>query len=91
MIGGREVRTGTTIDVTMPHRHAHVLATAHVAGEAEGKAAIEAAMHAAPAGAAMSFEDRAGIFLRAADLLAGPWRQRINAACMLGQSKTSHQ
>ncbi len=91
LVGGREVRTGKTIEVTMPHRHAHVLASAHEAGEAEGAAAIDAAMKAAPGWAATSFEDRAGIFLRAADLLAGPHRQRVNAACMLGQSKTSHQ
>ncbi|MFO0684803.1 MAG: L-glutamate gamma-semialdehyde dehydrogenase [Sandaracinus sp.] len=90
-VGGKEVRTGKTIDVTMPHRHAHVLATAHEAGEAEATAALGAAMRAAPAWAAMAFEDRAGIFLRAADLLAGPYRQKVNAACMLGQSKTSHQ
>ncbi len=90
-VGGKEVRTGKTIEVTMPHRHAHVLATAHEAGAAEAEAAIEAAMGAAPAWAAMAFEDRAGIFLRAADLLAGPYRQKVNAACMLGQSKTSHQ
>lgn len=89
--GGREIRTGKTVDVTMPHRHAHIVATAHEAGEAEAHAAVVGAMRAAPAWAAMSFEDRAGIFLRAADLLAGPYRQQVNAACMLGQSKTSHQ
>jgi 1-pyrroline-5-carboxylate dehydrogenase len=89
--GGKEIRTGKTVEVTMPHRHAHVVARAHEASEIEVRAAIDGAMRAAPAWAAMSFEDRAGIFLRAADLLAGPYRQRINAACMLGQSKTSHQ
>ncbi len=91
VVGGKEIRTGKTALVTMPHRHAHVLATAHEAGPGEVQSAIDAAMKAAPAWAAMSFEDRAGIFLRAADLLAGPHRQKINAACMLGQSKTSHQ
>jgi 1-pyrroline-5-carboxylate dehydrogenase len=90
-VGGKAVHTGQTVNVTMPHRHAHVLATAHEAREEDVQAAIAAAMKAAPAWAAMSFEDRAGIFLRAADLLAGPYRQRVNAACMLGQSKTSHQ
>lgn len=90
-VGGREVRTGKTVEVTMPHRHAHVLATAHEAGVDEVRAAIEAACAAAPAWAAMPFEDRAGIFLRAADLLAGRDRQVVNAACMLGQSKTAHQ
>ena len=91
VVGGKEIRKGKTIDVTMPHRHAHLVATAHEAGEGEVRAAIDSAMRVAPMWAAMSFEDRAGIFLRAADLLAGPYRQRINAACMLGQSKTSHQ
>ena len=89
--GAREIRTGNLLSVHAPHRHAHVLATAHSAGPAETQAVIDAAMAAAPAWAAMRFEDRAAVFLRAADLLAGPWRSRILAACMLGQSKTPHQ
>jgi 1-pyrroline-5-carboxylate dehydrogenase len=89
--GSRTFRTGKTLNVVMPHRHAHVLAVAHEAGPEEVTAAIDAAMRAAPAWAALSFEDRAAIFLRAADLLAGRYRQRVNAACMLGQSKTSYQ
>lgn len=91
LVGGKEVRTGNLIRVVMPHAHGHVVAEAHEAGAAETQAAIDAAMAAAPAWAAMPFEERAAIFLRAADLLCGPWRTRINAACMLGQSKTSHQ
>lgn len=90
-IDGREVRTGRTTKVVMPHRHRHVLAEAHETGAAEVEAAIAGAMKVAPAWAAMPFEARAAIFLRAAELLAGPHRARINAACMLGQSKTPHQ
>jgi len=90
-IGGRSVTTGRLVDVVSPHRHAHVLARAHEAGEKETQGAIDAAMAAWPSWSAMRFEDRAAIFLRAADLLAGPHRDRVNAACMLGQSKTCHQ
>ena len=90
-IDGREVRGGKTTDVTMPHDHAHVLGTVHHASAADVEKAIAGAMKVAPAWAAMSFEDRAAIFLRAAEMLAGSWRMRINAACMLGQSKTCHQ
>ena len=89
--GSERIRTGKLVDITMPHRHRHVIARAHEAGAAETEKAIAAAMRVAPQWAAMRFEDRAAIFLRAADLLSGPWRARINAACMLGQSKTSHQ
>jgi 1-pyrroline-5-carboxylate dehydrogenase len=89
--GADRVRTGRTMPVAMPHRKKHVVAQAHEAGAAETQKAIDAAMKVAPEWAAMPFEARAGIFLRAADLLSGPWRARINAACMLGQSKTPHQ
>jgi 1-pyrroline-5-carboxylate dehydrogenase len=89
--GGRTFRTKKTLNVVMPHDHAHVLGVAHAAGTDEVLAAIDGAMRVAPAWAALSFEDRAAIFLRAADLLAGRHRQRVNAACMLGQSKTSFQ
>jgi 1-pyrroline-5-carboxylate dehydrogenase len=91
VIGGREVRTGRLADARVPHRHAQRLARWHQAGPAEVQAAIDAALQARPAWAAMSPHDRAAIFLRAADLLAGPWRQILNAATMLGQSKTPHQ
>ncbi|MGF1468973.1 MAG: L-glutamate gamma-semialdehyde dehydrogenase [Sandaracinaceae bacterium] len=89
--GAERIRSGRTLEVVMPHRHRHVLATAHEAGPEHVASAIDRAMAVAPAWAAMRDEDRAAIFLRAADLLSGPWRQRINAACMLGQSKTAHQ
>ncbi len=89
--GDRRIRTGDTVRVVMPHDHRHVLALAHQAKREHVQMAIEAAMRAAPAWARTSFTDRAAILLRAADLLSGPWRARINAACMLGQSKTVHQ
>jgi 1-pyrroline-5-carboxylate dehydrogenase len=91
VIGGREVRTGRTADARVPHRHAQRLARWHQAGKAEVQAAIEAAMQARKSWAAMDPFDRAAIFLRAAELLAGPWRQILNAATMLGQSKTVYQ
>lgn len=90
-IDGRAVHTGQRLEVRVPHRHRHVLGIGHEAGEAEVERAIEGALRVAPAWAAMPFEARAAIFLKAADLLTGPWRARVNAACMLGQSKTVHQ
>ena len=91
LIGGEEIRTGDTLDVVMPHKHGHVLAKAHKAGPREVKKAISAAMRAHREWSAMRWEDRAAIFLKAAELLAGPWRQILNASTMLGQSKTAHQ
>ncbi|MCG6956529.1 MAG: L-glutamate gamma-semialdehyde dehydrogenase [Gemmatimonadetes bacterium] len=91
LIGGEEIRTGDTLDVVMPHRHGHVLAKAHKAGPKEVKKAIAAAMRAHREWSSMRWEDRAAIFLKAAELLAGPWRQILNASTMLGQSKTAHQ
>ena len=91
IIGGKEVRTSRTVDVVMPHRKGHVLAKAHMATAREVGQAIEAATAARAAWQAFSWEERAAVFLRAAELLAGPWRDRINAATMLGQSKTAHQ
>jgi 1-pyrroline-5-carboxylate dehydrogenase len=91
VIGGREVRTGRVAEVRVPHRHAQRLARWHQAGPAEVQAAIDASLQARRAWAAMDPGDRAAIFLRAADLVAGPWRQVLNAATMLGQSKTPHQ
>ncbi len=88
VIGGREVLTGRVAEARVPHRHAQRLARWHQAGKAEVQQAIEAAMAARKSWAAMDPFDRAAIFLRAADLLAGPWRQTLNAATMLGQSKT---
>src|SRR5664280_1652892 len=92
VIGGKAViGTGKKIDVRAPHAHKLVLATMREATEAEAQAAVAAAMAAAPTWRALSFDDRAGIILKAADLLAGPWRARIVAATMLGQSKTCYQ
>ncbi len=91
IIGGREVRTGDTAELTMPHDHGHVLATWHKAGPKEVEAAIEAAREAWKEWSRWPWEDRAAVFLKAADLLAGPWRDTVNAATMLGQSKTAHQ
>ncbi|HKJ01592.1 MAG TPA: L-glutamate gamma-semialdehyde dehydrogenase [Longimicrobiales bacterium] len=91
IIGGEEIRTGDTLDVVMPHDHGHVLAKAHKAGPDEVKKAVAAAMDAHHDWSATRWEDRASIFLKAADLLAGPYRQILNASTMLGQSKTAHQ
>ena len=91
VIGGRRVRTGKTARAVMPHDHAHVLATWHRAGAREVDRAIAASRDAWHDWSRMPWESRAAIFLRAADLLAGPWRHKLNAATMLGQSKTSHQ
>jgi 1-pyrroline-5-carboxylate dehydrogenase len=82
---------GPEINVVQPHNHGHVLGVLKNATKADAKAAVQAAADAAPAWRAMSFDDRASIILKAADLLAGPWRPRLNAATMLGQSKTVWQ
>jgi len=91
IIGGKEVRSGHLKPSVMPHRHAHVLAEAHMADRAGIEAAVTAALNARAAWSAMPWPERAGIFLRAADLLSGPYRDALNAATMLGQSKTVHQ
>lgn len=91
LIGGEEVRTSRTSEVVAPHDKRHVLARVHLAGAREVAQAIEAATAARAEWQAFSWEERAAVFLRAAELLAGPWRARINAATMLGQSKTVHQ
>jgi 1-pyrroline-5-carboxylate dehydrogenase len=91
-IGGEQrMATGAAIDVVQPHRHQHVLGVTHNATNADALAAVTAAKEAAPMWRDLSFEDRAAVFLRAADLLAGPWRNTLNAATMLGQSKTAIQ
>ncbi|WP_193371978.1 aldehyde dehydrogenase family protein, partial [Nocardiopsis sp. BMP B8015] len=82
---------GEPIDVVQPHRHSAVLGTMRNATHDDARDAIAAAKAAAPAWRAMSFDDRAAIILRAAELLSGPWRATINAATMLGQSKTVQQ
>ncbi len=91
IIGGREVRTGKTAESVTPHDRSHVLADYHVGGADEVAAAIDAAAEARAEWAATPWEARAAVFLRAADLLAGPWRDTLNAATMLGQSKTAYQ
>ncbi len=91
IIGGKEVRTGNLETCIIPHNHQHVLAQYHVAGKKELKMAMEASLHAQKEWQNLKWEHRAAIFLKAADLLAGPWRSTLNAATMLGQSKTAHQ
>jgi 1-pyrroline-5-carboxylate dehydrogenase len=91
-IGGAQRLGGDEpIDVVMPHNRSHVLGTLRGATHADASAAIDAALAAAPAWAATSYDDRAAIMLKAAELLAGPWRDTLNAATMLGQSKTVQQ
>jgi len=90
-IGGRETRAGQPAKVAEPHDHARNLGSASQAGAADVQRAIEAAAKASPGWAATPFEERASVFLRAAELLAGPWRPRLNAATMLNQSKTAFQ
>lgn len=91
VIGGEHLKVGPAREVVMPHDRRHVVAKAYSAGAREVEGAIRAAEAARPGWAALSLADRAGVILRAADLLAGPWRDRLNAATMLGQSKTAHQ
>jgi 1-pyrroline-5-carboxylate dehydrogenase len=89
--GGSRLAGGAAFDVTMPSDHHHVLGHSAAATRTDAEDAIEAAMAAAPEWAGLSFEARAAVFLRAADLLAGPWRDTLNAATMLGQGKTIQQ
>ena len=91
IIGGKEVRTGRTGKAVCPHDHGHVLATYHQAGPDEVALAVDAARKAWKTWSEMDWEARAAVFLKAADLLAGPWRDTLNAACMLNQSKTAFQ
>ena len=91
-VGGRQrMAGGERFDVVQPHRHAAVLGTSAAATHADAEEAVRCAKEAAPAWQELSFDDRAAVFLKAADLLAGPWRQTLNAATMLGQSKTAYQ
>ena len=83
--GGEEIR------VVQPHDHQHVLGVTRNATTGDAQAAVDAAIEAAPAWRAMPFDERCAILLKAADLLAGPWRQKLNAATVLGQSKTAFQ
>jgi 1-pyrroline-5-carboxylate dehydrogenase len=89
--GRQQMATGDKIDVVQPHNKTHVLGQLGNATSVDVAAAIYAAKQAAPAWRALDFDDRAAIFLKAADLLAGPWRATLNAATMLGQSKSPYQ
>jgi 1-pyrroline-5-carboxylate dehydrogenase len=91
VIGGEDVRTGQTREAVMPHDKEHVLADVHQGGAAEVERAIGAAASAWEDWHRTPWEDRAAVFLRAAELLSGPWRDTLTAATMLGQSKTVHQ
>ncbi|WP_185995127.1 L-glutamate gamma-semialdehyde dehydrogenase [Nocardioides campestrisoli] len=82
---------GAEVQVVQPHDHQHVLGTFRSATTSDAEAAVRAAAQAAPEWSRMPFDERCAILLKAADLLAGPWRQRLNAATMLGQSKTAQQ
>jgi len=89
--GHQQMASGDKIDVVQPHNKHHVLGQLGNATDVDVAAAIYAAKQAAPAWRALSFDDRAAIFLKAADLLAGPWRATVNAATILGQSKSPYQ
>jgi 1-pyrroline-5-carboxylate dehydrogenase len=91
VVGGKEIRTGRTSDAVMPHCHRHVLAKVHQAGPEEVRAAVAAARSAWRDWSETSVAQRAAVFLKAADLLATRHRAAVNAATMLGQSKTAHQ
>ena len=91
-IGGREHHgAGEDFTVRAPHDHTLLLGRGRQAGPADVRAAIDAAVDAAPAWRELPLAERAAVFLRAAELLAGPWRDRMNAATILGQSKSVHQ
>ena len=90
-IGSEEIKTGTTKNLTSPHDHKHVVGTYHLAEKAHVEKAISSALEARKKWAALHWEQRAAIFLKAAELIAGPYRAKINAATMIGQSKNIHQ
>jgi len=91
IIGGKEVRTGDLAESVMPHNHQHVLADYHRAQASHIDQAVEASRAASREWANWSWEDRAAVFLKAAELLTTSWRATLNAATMLGQSKTAFQ
>ncbi len=90
-IGNEEIRTGDTKKMSAPHDHQHIVGVYHQAEKLHIEAAITTALQAKDAWAKMAWEQRAGIFLKAAELLAGPYRAKINAATMIAQSKTIYQ
>jgi len=91
IIGGKEIRTGNTSPLRVPHDHSIDLGVYHKAGEKEVNMAVEAALEARKEWSEMPWEHRVTIFQKAADLLAGPWRATLNAATMIGQSKSAYQ
>jgi 1-pyrroline-5-carboxylate dehydrogenase len=91
IIGGKEVRTGNIGTCVMPHNHGHVIGTYHKAGEKEVRDAAAAALQAAEVWSSFAWQERAAVVLKAADLLSGARRQRVNGACMLAQSKNVFQ
>jgi len=90
-IGSEEIRTGNTKTMSAPHDHQHIVGTYHLAEKSHVEKAISNALESRTKWAAMSWESRAAIFLKAAELIAGPYRAKINAATMIAQSKTIHQ
>jgi 1-pyrroline-5-carboxylate dehydrogenase len=91
VIGGERVETGTTFEAVMPHDHDHVLADVAKGDASHVERAIAAAREAHPSWSTTPWHERVAVFLRAAELLAGPWRSTLTAATMLNQSKTAHQ
>lgn len=91
VIDGQQIRTEQTVDVVMPHAHREKLAVAHLATERELQLAVQSCQSRKANWENLAWNERAAVFLKAADLLAGPWRDRINAATMLGQSKNAYQ
>ncbi|MDD2727058.1 MAG: L-glutamate gamma-semialdehyde dehydrogenase [Proteiniphilum sp.] len=91
VIGGKEVRTGNLHDIRPPHNHGHLLGHYHQGDKSHVQMAIDAALKAKPAWEAMNWESRAAIFLKAAELIAGPYRSTFNAVTMIGQSKNAFQ
>ena len=91
IIDGKEVRTDKLHDIRPPHNHQHLLGHYHQGGKEHVQMAIDAALKAKPAWENMSWQSRAAIFLKAADLMAGPYRQTLNAVTMLGQGKNVYQ
>ncbi len=90
-IGDKEVKTGNTKPMSPPHDHKHIVGSYHIADESHVTEAIDTALKARDAWADLAWEQRAAIFLKAAELLAGPYRAKINASTMIAQSKTVHQ
>ncbi|MGL4597258.1 MAG: aldehyde dehydrogenase family protein, partial [Bacteroidia bacterium] len=90
-IGGQEVRSGTKIRLAPPHDHQHTLGHFHKSDKTHIQQAIDAALAARERWTALSWEQRASIFIKAAELIAGPYRAKLNAATMLGQSKNAYQ